>query len=516
MRLLQMLCVLLLLSACSTDDFELIAFKDGEKWGFVNWEGEIVINPQFSEAHNFSEGLAVVANKSGEFGYVDEEGSIVISQQYLEATGFKEGKAWVVEKGEAPACIDKNGEVLFTCDFCDLVCPYYDGLALYREETKDGEKIYGFLNADGTIAIPATYDGAGFFVEGLAKVENEDGEIGFINKEGTLVIPYQFESTSWFDQYGSQTCIAGDGEEAGVIDVKGKYVINPQFDNMWIWKRNYIVEVDDEYGVVDAQGKYLINPQFEKLAAGFESTVLTYLEDEEYGFCDAKGKTVIVPQFEDAYPFYRDKCFVKAKRGWGIIDLEGKYVANPQFDAVRANPQLIGSYYVENRAIDIQAVQEDLGPVFKLAFGQRGIGEILETYGKSKESFMSGYGGQMVKITGYESLGEGLYITQLQINNEDLFRRQTITRGRYYTWTETVKTLREDAVPADLKVAVGFSGKLNNQADVVFSKVVIPYLKSAYPSAKIVKKEKKGMELEYAGRKITIAVLDDTLLFTRS
>jgi len=38
----------------------LIAFKNNNKWGFVNEEGKIVIEPQYDNAKSFSYGLAAV------------------------------------------------------------------------------------------------------------------------------------------------------------------------------------------------------------------------------------------------------------------------------------------------------------------------------------------------------------------------------------------------------------------------------------------------------------------------
>src|SRR2546423_5042599 len=43
---------------------DLFAYNFGERWGFVNREGKLVIAPRFDTADQFSEGLALVSGAS--------------------------------------------------------------------------------------------------------------------------------------------------------------------------------------------------------------------------------------------------------------------------------------------------------------------------------------------------------------------------------------------------------------------------------------------------------------------
>ena len=55
-KMLYILIFSILLFSCSGSD-KLAHVKIGGKWGSINQEGEIVINPQFDDAWSFSEGL---------------------------------------------------------------------------------------------------------------------------------------------------------------------------------------------------------------------------------------------------------------------------------------------------------------------------------------------------------------------------------------------------------------------------------------------------------------------------
>lgn len=64
-----------------TSNNGLIAFKNNNKWGFVNEEGKIVIEPQYDNAKSFSYGLAAVYSK-GKWGFIDKNNEVVIDYQF--------------------------------------------------------------------------------------------------------------------------------------------------------------------------------------------------------------------------------------------------------------------------------------------------------------------------------------------------------------------------------------------------------------------------------------------------
>jgi hypothetical protein len=57
------------------------------KWGFIDKQGKLVINPQFDRAENFVDGLAPVRigdEKTGKWGFIDKQGKLVINPQFDE------------------------------------------------------------------------------------------------------------------------------------------------------------------------------------------------------------------------------------------------------------------------------------------------------------------------------------------------------------------------------------------------------------------------------------------------
>lgn len=77
-----------------TDDGYAAVSSEG-KWGFIDSNGELVIDYTYEDAESFQNGFAAVS-VNGEWGYIDEEGNLVIEPQFIKATHFSsEGTAAV-------------------------------------------------------------------------------------------------------------------------------------------------------------------------------------------------------------------------------------------------------------------------------------------------------------------------------------------------------------------------------------------------------------------------------------
>ena len=61
-------------------------------WGYIDKNGDMVIEPRFHDAWDFHEGLAAIKIDWAR-GYIDKAGNIVIEPQFQYAGPFTDGKA---------------------------------------------------------------------------------------------------------------------------------------------------------------------------------------------------------------------------------------------------------------------------------------------------------------------------------------------------------------------------------------------------------------------------------------
>ncbi|MGN0687886.1 MAG: WG repeat-containing protein [Oscillospiraceae bacterium] len=100
-----------------TDGELLLAAKDSSgAWGYINTNGEWVIQPQYADAYNFSCGYAAVYGADGKAHFIDKSGNLCVGDydgiyNWGGFNGFNHGYARVY-KGDEYQIIDTEGNVV--------------------------------------------------------------------------------------------------------------------------------------------------------------------------------------------------------------------------------------------------------------------------------------------------------------------------------------------------------------------------------------------------------------------
>lgn len=286
-------------NASNSNNKEILAgVQVGDKWGFIDKIGKIVIQPTFENVQAFSEGMAAV-KLNGKWHFIDKKGATVIHSNSYEIDPEFTLKGYF---NEGPVRIKKDGK-------------------------------YGFIDRKGTIVIQPIYDFAGYFSEGLASVMIE-GKWGFIDKKGTMVIQPKFSSLGppEFKEGLARIKIESEGD-SGFIDTKGDWVIQPILPSFVPSFSEGLtrIEINNKYGFIDKQGNLIIKAQFDN-AFGFENGLASVNIEGKWGFINKQGNIVIQPQFDYARDFSEGLARIKINNKWGFIDMQGNIVIKPQFE----------------------------------------------------------------------------------------------------------------------------------------------------------------------------------------
>jgi hypothetical protein len=358
LQLFAMFLAILFLSSCggggkSVSEVKLIPVKSGNDFQYIDKEGKIVINPQFSEATIFRNGLALVRTSGDKpkWGFISEDGKFAITANYKSATVFSEDLAWVVSENAPPTAIDSKGEIKVTLRDAETVEIYKEGLSAFSIIDSSGVK-WGFVDKEGKVKINPQFSTTGNFSDGKCAVANDDGKWGYIDKKGKMLINYQFEKAKEFID-GKAIVVSDD--KTGLIDETGKYIINPQFSDMVDDGGKYLITQDRKLGWCDKEGKIIINPQYGEAFPFMGNDLAAVQSGERWGYIDIDGKIVINPQFDMALPYNGKLALFVSSGKFGFIDADGKYVINPQFDGV--SEDLVK--YMQNGSSEFESVETD-------------------------------------------------------------------------------------------------------------------------------------------------------------
>ena len=192
-------------------------------WGYIDKNGNEIIKPQYRNVHNFRLGMAAVQeNTEGKWGYINLMGEVVIPFQYLLAYPFDDNGNAIVKEENHYLTIDRKGNILQRHHF-DEVVP--DGTLL---RVRNGNQ-WGWCNSKGEIIIPIQYDDTRPFGNAVLAPVKINKKWAYINNKGEICIKRQFTEAYPFTD-GAAAVKAGT--MWGMIDEKGFYIVNPQYDNI--------------------------------------------------------------------------------------------------------------------------------------------------------------------------------------------------------------------------------------------------------------------------------------------
>jgi hypothetical protein len=298
-------------------------FRDGlgavyfnGKWGFVGANGELAIPLQFDDVKDFSEGLAA-ARVGYKYGYINKQGKWAINPvyplgsayEYDRGVDFQEGLA-VITQGNKYAFITKSGKVVSAA--YDEVMPFQEGLAAVRVGN-----LWGYIDQNGKVVVKPQFDIANDFHEGLAAVAR-NGRYGYIGKNGAYVIKPQFSVEGLNYNYSGKPRLFDFHEGLARVMISGKY------------------------GYIDKTGKTVISPTFDTrnqtgdYATDFSDGLAMVRIGYRFGYIDKTGKMVIPAQFDEAESFSEGLARVRVKGKDGFIDKTGTWVISPQFSHARS------------------------------------------------------------------------------------------------------------------------------------------------------------------------------------
>lgn len=268
-----------------------------------------------------------------------------------------------------------------------------------QQTSQSGVTSYGYLNENGEIALPFTYETAGDFSDsGLAAVENAKHETGVIDYVGNLIISYtdapitvefgegqiayRYETKTVFynnngkylGTYPYTTSFFCDGRL--LVSEHGPYYYYLQ-DGSYAIAEGFLRAGDfkDGYALVQCanKGYYVIDKNGEvqtKIEDGyipaymelFGSTVVV-TSGSRYYLYSIKSNSIYSDGFQYISAFENDVATVKSDASWGLLTTTGSFRVKPTYYSMT----YLGDGVYAARALDgsVMAVDENGNSIYR-------------------------------------------------------------------------------------------------------------------------------------------------------
>ncbi|WP_379134913.1 WG repeat-containing protein [Paenibacillus sp. sgz500958] len=259
--------------------------------GYIGLDGNQVIPPIYEFGTFFRDGIAAV-KLNNKMRFISTSGETVLETDYFSAGNFSCGRALFLSKNGKFGYLDMQGEIVIPPTF-DYAYDFSDGYATIhvRKGTSTGR---AFIDVNGNFIHDQIHTNSMHFRDGIASVEHSSGKHGCINAAGEYVIEPISDSYIFFS------------EGLAPISIKGKI------------------------GYMDRKGEIVIPPRF-GYAGNFHDGIAIIIKRNKCGYINKLGEIIIEPKFNDAEDFYEQLAPVKVGRSWGYINPEGEFEIEPKY-----------------------------------------------------------------------------------------------------------------------------------------------------------------------------------------
>jgi len=226
--------------------------EKSRKWGYVDERGTKIVSFKYDNANPFSDGLARVRTKRT-WSFIDKTGEEVIrlGENYSDAGDFSEGLAKVVSNDKLHGFIDTTGKIVIATKY-ENAGNFSDGLAWVYLDWK-----YGYIDKTGNMVIPLEYYYVEDFSDSFAIVKSLYSQIlksySYIDKTGkSPFLPY-IEQTEEYRKKLNKT-----SRSSGTFKADSPYMIVDGNNIEDIWFEHYVIFSSDNKPIPYKEIKTLI------------------------------------------------------------------------------------------------------------------------------------------------------------------------------------------------------------------------------------------------------------------
>lgn len=336
-------------ASCFADG--LVLSQKGEKYGYTDASGNVVIKHSYTYAFPFKDGLAKV-KKGDKWGFINEDGKPVIKIQYKDLSDFENGRARVQTKKGKYGYIDRAGDFVIPAEY-DFIGTYNDAGYVWVAKGSSLNTAWKGLYKDSRMILPCSYLFISFFTDEMVSWKNalyacnNNQQAENLSKLPLTNVPY--------------IMIAPERLKSGLADLDGHVIVKPinyaigvpgdGFAHIAAWYTNgkyayNYISTDGNNRKLFSSDLTFENPEKKSYrCTPFEGGVAKVSVPGQSYLINATGSTI--SQVYDELTQVGTKGYI-AKKGdkWGLVSVYGSEITPLEYDAMvtpKQGCELIGA-----------------------------------------------------------------------------------------------------------------------------------------------------------------------------
>lgn len=267
---MKTLLILLLLLIGFTTQAQIELLKDSKsgKWGFIDENGEWVIQPQFEAGEDFYDYNFTFVKKGGKWGLIDVKGEVVLPFVY-EKPGYAE-----YDDDMIPVAKSKKHGMVNKKTGTEIISCIYDKKLAFQENFYWSSRMLllaikenkaGLIDSAGTVIIKLAYDNSEepfMAIETALKsgtiLASQNKRKGLIDNAGNLLVPFQYDEVNVREFPDTLLFDIKTKGKHGIYSVGlKKELVAPVYDSPIFFEdaNLAIVSRKKKFGLIDRQGK---------------------------------------------------------------------------------------------------------------------------------------------------------------------------------------------------------------------------------------------------------------------
>lgn len=369
----------------------LLSFRNADKVGFMNLEGEVIIPATYYSANMFLDGLVTVAirnennsRRTTHYGALNAKGEMVVPIGPYFCSNMGNGYI-LVEKGRSNSIYNEKGEEIISCDTCNLgrvfdTDYFVEHKGIQRDQVNDlriydlngnykfsefgtmprrmwnirsvdrkynpmpyimididrKNRIHRIINMDGSLFLDSVSFPIGFY-DNISTMY-KDGLCSLIDTSFNPIVPFSegYESISRFSNEKDRILFSVlKNGHTGIIDNKGQLVLPVKYEGTFNNHQGFLAIYNHgtyKYSYLNGNGENIAKEEWEMHESYLDPNsdqkwFRVSTSDRKYGVIDKEGQVVIPISFDFLSPINNGALVFFNGEESGYMNLKGEVLA---------------------------------------------------------------------------------------------------------------------------------------------------------------------------------------------